>query len=99
MSTNEQRNTVTSRHVSFRWDEQEKELLITTQSEQIHLTPDTVMELLEVLYDHRRDILSAARALPEWAEDPGKVWPRSPAVMLDDVVNRHAHEEDVSTHE
>jgi len=57
-------NTVTSRHVSFRWDEQQKALLLTTQNEQIALTVDKVLELLELLYDHRDDIISASRALP-----------------------------------
>jgi hypothetical protein len=76
---------VLSRHVSFCWDDDKQELLVTTKSEQIHLTPDKTMELLELLYDHRDAIIPAARALPEWARDPYPASNFAPAALADDA--------------
>jgi hypothetical protein len=55
-------DTVTTGHVSFRWDG--KQLILTTQQEQISITPDGVFDLLELLFRHHDEIDREAKALP-----------------------------------
>ena len=72
--------TVTSAGASFRWDEVKKQLVITTQSQQVRIGADKVMELLETLYQQRDDIIESARAMPSWARDtnaPADLYPRT----------------------
>ncbi len=59
-------STVTTQHCSFRWDTEKKLLLVTSQREQMQITADKVLELLEHLYQNREDIYRASQDLPEW---------------------------------
>ena len=91
--------TIASRHATFRWDSVAHELLVTTKSEQIHLTADKVMELLETLYTHRDDIIESARALPEWARDPNPASYLALVALVDDEATAGASEPGIPTHD
>jgi hypothetical protein len=59
--------TKDSKQVTFRWDDQARELVLISPREEIRLAGDRARELFDLLYRHRHQLGGAAPALPEWA--------------------------------
>jgi hypothetical protein len=57
--------TKDSKHITFRWDDETRELVLTTPHEELHLSGDMARELFDLLYRHRHQL--GGPALPEWA--------------------------------
>jgi hypothetical protein len=64
---NQPNDPLTKRQTSFQWDGEQ--LLLITQQGQLFITPDRVMELLELLCDHKEEIFAQAHGLPDWGDD------------------------------
>jgi hypothetical protein len=56
-----------SKQVTFRWDEETRELVLMTPHEELRLSGDRARQLFDLLYRHRHQLGGAAPALPEWA--------------------------------
>jgi hypothetical protein len=59
----EQRKTITSGYATLKWNMQCTALLLTTRTEKLVLSAETTLALLEMLYQHRDEMIEAAHAL------------------------------------
>jgi hypothetical protein len=57
--------TKDSKHITFRWDDETRELVLITPQEELHLAGDRASELFDLLSRHRHQL--GGPALPEWA--------------------------------
>ena len=58
---NQSHETVTTKHISFRWDG--KQLMVTTQQEQLQLSAPEAMALLSLLFQHKAEIFAVMHQL------------------------------------
>lgn len=59
----EQRKTITSGYATLKWHMQCTALLLTTRTEKLVLSVETTLALLEMLSQHRDEMIEAAYAL------------------------------------
>jgi hypothetical protein len=72
--------TKDSKQVTFRWDDETRELVLMTPREEIRLAGDRARELFDLLYRHRHQLGDTAPALPEWAMPDNEA--SSPTIKL-----------------